>query len=619
MPSHRNPWFYLRRTPPSKNLGSILCQRDITGDNRQYTYTPSAAKAYLCPQCRNSEQKTTSVSPLKHSIRLLQKIALLWDRLYLGSIFSIMVSKLQAIGLLLRLLALFGLTGLPTSLPAATFTLTPLFSHYAVLQQGQPLPIWGTGAPETEVTISLSTGEFARTVVGKDGNWTALLPPLKASKKPLVITATQGAHTVSVEEVLIGEVWVVAGSAAVADRSTGRDESRLIAGEADEGLLYPIRTFRIPPGTAKEQPVYPASNWLPATTKYIAEFGHLGIFFARELSQARDVPIGIIEVSHKKASIGAWIPARSYEEHPGAKAVRDERWELEQRRPRLDVAHETALATFQETSARPGATDTELEVPIHPLALDHPNSPGSVYRAMVAPLIPYGIRGVLWDHGTIDSVPTKAASYDEVLGALVDGWRSTWKQEGRDSLPFLAVQAQAQLEDANNVWALPVLRDSQRTFANQTGNSTIVVSFEVGDPKLQYPHRAKIAKRAALVARGVVYKEEIAHSGPTYQSMRVDGTDLLLEFDHGGGGLISSDGTPLRHFSIADRYKGFFPAEAAVEGESTIRVSSPHVTKPVAVRYAWSPAPERPNLANKAGHVAGPFRTDDRELRPPSR
>jgi sialate O-acetylesterase len=230
--------------------------------------------------------------------------------------------------------------------------------------------------------------------------------------------------------------------------------------------------------------------------------------------------------------------------------------------------------------------------------------PGGLFNAMIAPLLPYPIKGVIWYQG--ESNTARASAYAATFRALIHDWRKHWHQ---GNFPFLYVQlANYQpISDSERGWA--ELREAQRQ-ALDVPNTAMAVTIDIGEWNDLHPlNKQDVGKRLALAARKTAYGEKIlVYSGPLYQSMKIEGKTIRLYFTNTGTSL-SIKGTQLNQFTIAGEDGKFVPATARIKGKDVI-VSSSEVLKPVSVRYAWSDNPIGANLYNKEGLPAAPFKTD---------
>ena len=226
-----------------------------------------------------------------------------------------------------------------------------------------------------------------------------------------------------------------------------------------------------------------------------------------------------------------------------------------------------------------------------------PGAPTVLYNAMIAPLLPYAISGVIWYQG--EANVGRERQYQSLFPAMIADWRRAW---GDGDFPFLFVQI-APYRDMT-----PEIREAQLLTLEHTKNTALAVTIDCGDANDIHPaHKQPVGSRLALAARALAYGEKIEYSGPVFDSMKIDGTNAVLYFTHLGGGLAATDGE-LKGFKIAGADKIFHPAQAKIVGE-TVVVNSPEVLQPAAVRYGWANVPEG-NLFNRAGLPASPFRTD---------
>jgi sialate O-acetylesterase len=244
-----------------------------------------------------------------------------------------------------------------------------------------------------------------------------------------------------------------------------------------------------------------------------------------------------------------------------------------------------ASATRQQTGWPPGDFS------------DSAGTPTVLYNAMIAPLLPYAMRGVIWYQGEANAGREK--QYRNLFPAMIADWRRAW---GQGEFPFLFVQI------APFSGMPPEIREAQLLSWKGTRNTAMAVTLDCGDADDIHPaNKEPVGKRLAFAARALAYGEKIDYSGPVFDSMKTRGATAVLHFTHPGGGLVAKDGE-LKGFTIAGADKNFRPAKAEIRGD-TVVVSAEGVTAPVAVRYAWANVPEG-NLYNRAGLPASPFRTD---------
>jgi len=238
------------------------------------------------------------------------------------------------------------------------------------------------------------------------------------------------------------------------------------------------------------------------------------------------------------------------------------------------------------------------------------DAPSLLYNAMIHPLIPYGIKGVIWYQG--ESNTPRSKEYEITFPNMINNWREDWKQ---GDFPFLFVQlanfGKSQSIPKEDAWA--ELRETQ-TKTLHVKNTGMAVAIDVGEAHNIHPlNKQDVGNRLMLSALKVAYGKDIVHSGPIYKSMQIEGDKARISFDYVGAGLlVESKHGYIHEFEIAGADKQFYWAKAKLDGDQII-VWSDEVKNPVAVRFAWSMNPAEFNLYNKEGLPASPFRTDDWE------
>jgi sialate O-acetylesterase len=234
-----------------------------------------------------------------------------------------------------------------------------------------------------------------------------------------------------------------------------------------------------------------------------------------------------------------------------------------------------------------------------------PVEPAILYNAMINPLIPYKIRGVIWYQG--ESNASRAEQYRTLFPLMIEDWRDQW---GEGAFPFLFVQLANFITGppGNAYWA--ELREAQ-TMALDLDNTGMAVTIDIGDSLDIHPrNKQDVGKRLALAALKVAYGQDNAWSGPLYESMRIQGDSAIITFKEVDEGLMVVGNDKLTGFTIAGEDQQFYPATARIFSENEVSVKSRQVESPVAVRYGWTNNPKT-NLYNEAFLPASPFRTDE--------
>jgi sialate O-acetylesterase len=269
-----------------------------------------------------------------------------------------------------------------------------------------------------------------------------------------------------------------------------------------------------------------------------------------------------------------------------------------------------ALKAWEEAAAQARAAGrTVPRRPADPNPVQDQHNPTVMFNGMIAPVIPYAIRGVLWYQGeAINGGSNGFKLYPLLQSTLIKDWRRRW---GEGNFPFYICQLAALKPWSNrpDTWYNnPDVREAQATVL-ALPNTGMAVTIDIGDPVNIHPkNKQAVADRLTRLALAKTYGHKIEYSGPSYASMRVEGNAIRLKFTHVSGGLVAKDGD-LKTFVIAGQDRKFVPATARID-QGTVVVSSPEVAKPAAVRYAWDNYPEGCNLYNQDGLPAAPFRTD---------
>ena len=494
-------------------------------------------------------------------------------------------------------LVLTGLAMLATGVASASadVKLPAIFGDNMVLQRDARAAVWGWAEPGEQVTVKVGDREAAAKA-DESGKWKLELAPMKAGGP--VELSVSGKNTITLKNVLIGDVWVGSGQSNIDMPLSGAKNA---AEEISTSAQPQIRLFNMPNRTAETPQADCAGRWVVCEPKRTANFSAVMYFFGRDLFKALAAPVGLIHTGKGGTPIDGWISRAGYEAEPKIKPILD-RWDAS-----LKAARDKAAPIL---ATRP---DAKVSLPVAT------NLPTCLFNAKIAPLIPLTIKGVIWYQG--ESNANNAALYRVQMPALIADWRKLW---GRD-FPFFQVQlANFQATSAQPVdapWAR--LREAQLKTWQSVKNTGMVVLIDVGDAHDIHPKdKQTVGARLVLQVRAIAYGEKgLVYSGPVYKTMKVEGNTVRLTFDHVGSGLAARyrpgqtaalDGPavpPLSGFAVAGEDRTFIWAEARIDGNVVI-VSSDKVQKPLAVRYGWDGSPNC-NLYNQEGLPATPFRTDD--------
>jgi sialate O-acetylesterase len=500
----------------------------------------------------------------------------------------------------------------------AKLKLPAIFSDHMVAQAGKPVAIWGWASPGEEVTVSLA-GQSQTTPTKADGTWKVVLGKLAPSSQAQTLTV-KGSTTLTVNDVLIGEVWLASGQSNMEMQIKGKLHGSV--DRADEVIAaanYPgIRMFvHDAPFAIYELPVPPreplanrAGAWRVCSPQTVADFSALGYFFARDLHQQLGVPVGVISAAVGGTPIEAWTDVAAQQAVPALKPVLDD-WQKRlvnfdpEREQKKYLAAKTAWLKERSEALKSGQPASKAPSPFKNSGV---MAPGALFNGVIAPLVPYTLRGCIWYQGERNALGPMSGCYGLQLRTLIADWRARWGDEfyfAWAQLPRFQKEQQAPSEPKG--WGVLVRDEMRKTLAvPRTG---MAITIDYGGEKDGHPtNKADFAARFSPIVLHDVYDKEIPiWSGPIFHSAQRDGDRMVIEFDHAEG-LKAASGE-LSGFAVAGSDQKFVWANAAISSRKVI-VSSKAVPEPVAVRYGWAANPKC-NLINGAGLPASPFRTDD--------
>jgi len=449
------------------------------------------------------------------------------------------------------------------------------------------------------------------------------LKPLPASAKPLIMTVTGEKDVITINDILIGEVWLCSGQSNMEMR-VGRSTN---AEEEIKTADYPeIRFLRIPQVSSftprRDMDRKLAGGWKICSPQSVPGFSAVSYFFGRDIYRELNVPVGLIQASWSGTPVAAWTSLRTVENE--FKYLIDQHAAYRTKREKELGFMPGDNEKIQDWSRMVNEFNTKKEkIPerLYNAQGVYRRIPCGLFNGMIAPLIPCVMRGVIWYQGE-DDVGT-AWDYRKRFRAMIRDWRQQW---GQDDFPFYFVQLANW--DSPQTLTYAELRESQQAVLDEPGTG-MAVAIDIGDPNDVHPkNKQEVGRRLALNALAKTYGRKLEYSGPLYRSMKLEGNKARITFDYVGGGLLTKNGE-ITGFTIAGenpemveivvnkenmgggtkKIRKFYPAKAEIDG-NTVLVWNKEIASPAAVRYGWANAPEC-NLYNKAGLPAAPFRTDD--------
>lgn len=493
----------------------------------------------------------------------------------------------------------------------AEVKLPGIFATHMVVQREMPVPVWGWADPSEKVTVSLA-GQTRETTADAEGKWSVRLDPI-SEPGPHTLTVV-GKNTIELSDVLAGEVWLGSGQSNMAmtvNRCLDVEQETAAANHPG------IRMFTVSRTPAETPQDDVAGAWQVCSPETVGGFSATAYFFGRELHKELNVPVGLINSSWGGTPVQAWTSVDRQQEQAELKPMLDD-WDQRIRDwdpEKADAQFQRQLKAWEEQVAKlkaAGKTELPRRPQKTPAPRTSPHRPGVLFNGMIAPLVPYGMRGSLWYQGESNAGRYNANLYGMQLALMIADWRTRW---GQGDFPFLYVQLpnfrRPQVEPVETTGWVIVQEQMLKTL--KVPGTGMAVTIDIGEADDIHPrNKQDVGRRLAYWALANTYGQERVACGPLYQSMASADGKIALKFDHVGTGLAVR-GEKLEGFTIAGADKKFVWAEAIVAGPDTVVVSSSEVTNPAAVRYAWADNPKA-TLVNSAELPASPFRTDEWDL-----
>lgn len=490
-----------------------------------------------------------------------------------------------------------------------------LFVDHMVIQRDTEAPIWGTADPNEKVSVKASWGAKAKTVADKEGKWSVKLQTPQAGGPHSL--SLEGNNQIQIKDVLSGDVWLCSGQSNMA-----WPVSKSLTPQKDIATAnYPkIRSFMVERKTALSPQENCEGSWTICSPQTVKNFSATAYYTGRELHKELNVPIGLLTSAWGGTIVEAWTPWDKQDQDPFALAIKNpiDKKAKAYTPENAKANYEKQLKQWEKKAAE--SKKNKKRGPRKPaLAQDprlHQNYPANLYNGMIHPLAPFSIKGAVWYQGESNAQKMEPAEHYHVqLSCMITSWRELWKQE----IPFYAVQLpnfkkaqQAPVENHN--W--PAIRESFVKTTKNTAQSYAVCTIDLGEAKNIHPkNKQGVGKRMASTILNKTYGKNTPTT-PFMKSHKIDGNKVIIEFSYSGSGLMAKDG-PLKSFAIAGKDQKFVWADAKIiskNGTDYVEVSSPEVSKPSSVRYAWADNPTECNLYSKEGFPASPFRTDNWSL-----
>ncbi len=480
---------------------------------------------------------------------------------------------------------------------SAQIKLPAIISDNMILQQNATVSLWGWASPGEKIAVSASWGpRKIAAVTGPDGKWLLSLKTARAGG-PFTITFT-ASNSIEVRNVLLGEVWLASGQSNM-EFFMGKTSNASYTGVIDyqqeiSAADYPlIRTIDVANKVAEEPQADFAGKWKICSPQTADTFSAIAFYFARAIHKVTGYPIGIINATWGGTPAESWTRKDILEKDSSFNVIL-ERYKMQCEE--YPTAYEKFKGELERWKA--DTSKSKAAAPREPIGPTSGKSPYKLYNGMIAPLLHYTLKGVIWYQG--ENNADRAFQYRRLFPAMIANWRHDFNNK---KMPFYFVQISPHRSQNAEI------RDAQLYTLRHVPYTGMAVTTDNGDSLDIHPRNKKLAgERLSLWALKNDYgKNDTVASGPLYTSMKKEGNKIRIYFDNADG--LQAKGDVLTEFSIAAADAAFVPAKAMIEG-NTVLVWNDAVQQPSAVRFAWRNIP-LPNLYNKAGLPASPFRTDN--------
>lgn len=459
-----------------------------------------------------------------------------------------------------------------------------------VLQRGEKIAISGTTNSAEPIQVTFKDQKVNATIKGK--KWVATLSPMKADSQGENITITQGEDTITINDVVVGEVWIASGQSNMLWRLNQTPGNKAtIAQSANPHLRFYHSEPQVHTNNAvyneelktrlKENRMY-VGSWAVSAPNTTPRMSAVGYYFGQKLQEILGVPVGIIHCSLGGSEMLAWMPEKvvkkKYPTCMGAGWLKSE---------------------YISEWVRGRAAKNMGGNPTAP----HPYKPAYLFESGLDKWTKFPVAGAIWYQGESDAEFQDMKQNSKLLKDLILSWRNAFDAP---KLPFIMVQ----LPRINDSSALrrywPEFRAVQAAVAENIKGVECVTTVDLGSTNsdVHPPRKLEVGERLAATAAAKVYKKDVPYSGPVMDKCSAAGSVIKVSFKHDDG-LKTTDGEAPRHFEIAGSNGKFHPAEARIDG-SVVILSSPKVKAPKKARYAWATY-LTPNLVNSDNLPAVPF------------
>jgi len=454
----------------------------------------------------------------------------------------------------------------------AKIIFAPVFTDNMVLQREKPVTIWGVAAPQEEVSVSFA-GQTVKTKANADGAWKLQLAALMASKENRTLTATGKENTLTLKNVLVGEVWLCSGQSNMEQplwnkNPRFRDRNGFLVSQFANVPLIRFALMAKYDFSTQPRTDY-TMQWEVCSPETAKKLSAVSYYYGLTLFQNLDIPVGLITSHWGGTRIEPWTPPCGFESVPSLKGILD------------------ALGNLKERTS-------PEEKNLH-------QQPTVLFNRMIYPFVPYTLRGAIWYQG--ESNRGEGMLYCDKMHALLNGWKKVFENP---ELKFYFVQL-APFRYGNNPQALPEIWEAQQTFAEEEKDAGMAVINDVGNINDIHPYDKEIVgRRLALLALKRDYgRAEIKADAPTLKTHMIENGQFVLTFNNASEWYTTGN-QPIKNFKVAGADGTPVEAKATIKDAQLI-VGAESVKNPKQLFYMWNETDEG-NLFNEACLPLGAFR-----------
>lgn len=452
----------------------------------------------------------------------------------------------------------------------ANIQLPSIISDNMVLQQNATARIWGKGRPGEKISVKASWEKKKyKVTVPENGYWElSIQTPSATNNQTLTL---KGDNIIRINNILIGEVWLCTGQSnmefPVAHDPSVKWKTGMLNEEEEmkDAEFSEIRLFHVEHQLAHEGKKEDCKGqWMVCNRENLRDFSAIGFVFGRKLHKELQVPVGLIQFTWGGTHAESWTDMKVMKNNP---------------------LYADVLKNFAKENIKREKDKCKV--------------PATLWNGMIAPILGYTVKGNIWYQGESNSI--RHEKYQEVFTNLINSWRKEWNQP---DMPFYFVQIAPHYKQPAGI------REAQlNTWQSGLKHTGMAVVTDAADSTDIHPRNKVVpGERLAAWALAKQYGKKVAYTGPLYKSMNIENGIITLTFDFAEGGLKTPGNEPVKGFFIAGSDARFYPANAEIAGD-ILKLSSPDVPQPVAVRYGYGTF-FRVNLYNTSGFPTVPFRTD---------